>query len=144
MSYQSVQDDGYSQPFYIKGIPGLFHDVRGTVRPMQHHERYIVAKKLGEVSGQKQSEIMVTAICKHVTEWTLKGPDGESLPFSYPHARHIKNPLIERLYYIVLAVDAGDEDPERPWTHSEAASEYEALMEGADLGLKREENDAKN
>lgn len=144
MTYQNVIEDGYTEPFFIKEIPGIHSDVRGKQRPMLHQERYVIDERLRSVKSTEQSRVMIESIVRHVAEWDLKDRSGEPVKITYDSAKVLKNLLIERLYRIVLGVDAGDEDPERPFTSSQVSSEYEALLEGANATIKQAERDEGN
>lgn len=141
----SVIHDGYTQPFYFRGVPGLHPDVRGTFRPMLHHERYFIGGKIADKqSGPEQSRMMIEAICSFIRSWDLKGSDGKVIPREVPAAVRIKPHVVERLYMLVTGREGGDVDPNAEPAKEEADAEWKAILEQREIGPVREEIDAKN
>lgn len=138
------KNDGYTVPYFVRAIPGLHPDTRGKVRRALHHERYVIQHAAGAGSPTESSKVVVQAICKHIIECDAKNRDGKDYDRTYETARTIDGVLLERLYRIAIGIDPGDEDPQNPWGNDEAKSEFEALMEGSDPVIAREEHDAGN
>lgn len=137
------QDDGYTEPFYVKAIPGVYGSVRGRFRPLTHPERQVVTAKVATLAPVESSHYMLRTVCTFVKEWDIKNEKGAAVPLE-PAKVFLRGALLDRLFNIVCGFDGGDIDPEAGETKEQAIVNLEADLKAAAVGPTREELDLKN
>lgn len=109
-------DDGCTEQVFIKGIPGLYDDVRLFHRPMTIDERYAF---LDRIEARHKANMPITEIaCKEMAKRFVDTSLGEMTAEKYGR---LKPALWERLYLVLLGRDGGDLDPSNPDADTEVA-----------------------
>lgn len=99
-------DDGCTERVYIKGVPGLYDDVRLFHRPMTIDERDSL---LDRVDARRRAGQAVTrVVCE---EMAVRFRDCSLGDMTAERYARLKPALWERLYLLLLGRDGGDPDP---------------------------------
>lgn len=137
-------DDGYNQEFFLKSVPNVHTDVRGTFRPALHAERYAINEEIQKRKSGPASRFMCEVISKYVRAWNIKGQDGSALPITVENIVRVKPKIIERLYAMIAGWDGGDVDEGAAPNQAEAELGLEAVLLGVSKQVAREASDEKN
>lgn len=134
--------DGYTRPFYLAPVPGLYPAVRGHYRPMLSQARAVIYSHIGNAGPAKGEAIAAEAIAKHIVDWDIKDHVGESVDVTGANALKLQPKLSARLFRIVAGDHAPDAEPEA--SAAEASEDAERELAAALAGESIEEHDAKN
>ncbi len=136
----------YTQDGFIAASPGLHGELQFTYRPflMEDRARYMVQVEklpLAQQYGKAAAELG-----KRLASWSLENPDGTPLKITTDNVRRVKPALLDRLWLIVLGIEASDIDPQ--WDTEQTEEHVEAIEEAAaapaPIGDVLEEKAAKN
>lgn len=137
-----IADDGYTLPFYIMPVAGLYPSIRGTFRPTLRRTR---TKHIAEAvkMDDEQAEIAtIEQVVPRIHSWNVVDKDGRQVPVSKEGLEGIHPALFPELTTLVLGHRPTDIDPEWP---DELKAEYRAMLkEERDSLAAREQADAKN
>ncbi|HUT13889.1 MAG TPA: hypothetical protein VMY42_25595 [Thermoguttaceae bacterium] len=142
-----VPGDGYTEPGFIQGIPGL-HDVdlRFSYRPMLVEERARVLAAMEKMKPDMAEIRAAEEIALRLATWDMTDARGEPVGINAHIVRRIKPAMFNRLWGIVLGTEPSDIDPQ--WgedTKTEVAGEqFEAAVGPEPVGDVRARTDEKN
>lgn len=137
--------DGYTSEAFIKGVEGMYDDTRISYRRMLHEERYVINGDIAKKGPKEASRLIVSVLCKFIRQWDARSrADQELIPLTFERVRKVEPKLIERLYSIVSGWEAGDVDPNKEATKTDADEDLEAILSGTPGAIAREGNDEKN
>lgn len=127
-----IPDDGYTEPFLVLGVPGLYPRVEGRFRPMlieQLVDYWRVSEKLKELEVRK---MVAGYLAAHVKEWDLKDAKGHTVPITPANMLRVKHGLFRRLFAIVSTEEAPDLQPGKPVEDRD--EDLDAAIEAAQSG----------
>lgn len=139
-------DDGYTEKSFIRGVPGLFGDLRFEFRPMRLDQRAPVLSKWNKLEADKQTAAMAQFVARQLVSWQLKTAKGHDVPVSAENLMRLRPALQERLVNIVLGIEPADLDGDATLADQSAQAERElqAILEGVTVGESKAVADAKN
>lgn len=127
--------DGFTDSFYLEGVPRLHEPVRGRYRPCTTEEtsEYYASAQL--LKPREQDRHAAKLVAAHVVSWDLKDPaTGDTLPIKQEVVLRLTRRLFFRLLSIVTGTEPPDEDPQASDSHSDrqelAADRKEAAAKG--------------
>lgn len=118
--------DGYTMPFHIPAVAGLYGDLRGHFRPMVRED---VDEMFERCRGKKAREIVIEvsrSLDSRVIDWDLHDPDGQLVEKKPENLRRLPPAQFDLLQLIVIGGHAPLPDGETP-----SAGGAENLVEGA-------------
>lgn len=109
MSNHHYIDDGQSLPFFIRGVKGIFPDLRGERRPTLTRERNAAERdaSLKSTAADKLAVFFKLAKRKLVA-WDATNQKGEALPINDDSLEHLPPALWDKLLDILMGFSAGD------------------------------------
>jgi hypothetical protein len=125
-----VPDDGYSEPFYIEGVPRLYGAIRGRRRPIHGRLLSRLREKIRRLSEEAADEEACKLCAEHLESWDQVDRSGKPIEVS-PRAVVDLQPVLRfRFLQILQGFEATDVDPE--WTPEERRA-AEGLKADAEL-----------
>ena len=137
-----IPDDGYTEPGFVRGVPGLHPDCGFAFRPTLTEE---VEKLLGATEdkpGQVIEQLHARAIAGHITTWDLADAAGKALPITVANVLRLKRRLLQRFRAIVIFGEPTDINP--TWPVETIAKAVDEELESALTGDVKIEGDRKN
>lgn len=108
-----IPDDGYTEPGYIAGVPGLHpRPLRFTFRPPLPEERVEHAAALEQLKGVQEQLACHAFIAEKLKTWDHVDKDGKPIPVSAVNVGRMKPALVNLLYAIVAGYAASEIDPD--------------------------------
>lgn len=129
--------DGYTRDFAIKGVPGLFPDVRGTFRPMlgwQISAMFRKQNKCREEDDEGREFILGKTITSHISDWDF------GQPLNHETFKHLATRLRERLSSVVMGYEPPMPTAEAGQPQEEWEKELAAYRSGESVELLETKN----
>lgn len=106
--------DGYTRSFFIRGVPGLYPDTRGSLRPLVVIKQAEINREMRQAGEdlKKQQWIAAKWIAQQVVDWDIKkSADGDLVSTEdVSEILKLQPELFQRIWGIVNGVDGGDVD----------------------------------
>ena len=141
--------DGYTQPFFIRGVRGLYPDVTGRMRPMQRKPRqrflHKAASFLQSGAIDKLQDVYASLIKRYIIEWDLRRDHRGMVNRENDEILRIQPQLFEVLPDVILGrvpCDTPPEDSTDP--EPEGADDPDAFVDSCEAGESIEETLIKN
>ena len=141
-----ISNDYYTEPFFMKGEPGLYADIRGRFRRMAPQTRGQLFTALEQLPDEgaryvHQARHMVEG--KFLVEWDVRDRKGEPVPLTSENFAR----LTPRAYFRLIAILLGNEAPDYDGAagHNQGTSPNDLLsLSLAGEIIPMDEADAKN
>lgn len=147
-----VTDDGFSQPGFIEGVPGLYPDLRFTFRMMLRTDVADFFDKTGRVKAGQGEKIAANTMAEHISDWSMIDQDGDPVPINGANMirpnnkRALPTRLFNRLLGIITGMEPSDIDPK--WSDVESNGHLsditEAQKQDRPIGAVVDEERVKN
>ena len=128
--------DGYTEDFYIKGVPGLYPDMKGTMRRMLGWECSEMWQRQGRVpvdNAKARDFVLAKAVMSHVLSWDFQRPVGDAMvacDLSADSFVHMVPAMRARLAQIVMGNEPDDSCPVASPQKEEWEKEMDAYVAG--------------
>lgn len=148
--------DGYTIPFFLKGVPGLYSDLRGERRPMLRESRDAALNDVNRAKGAKATLAAWDKVCKRMLvswtatkahtvygdkQWETEPPDLEVLPIDQESFAVLEPDLWDRIWNVVMGYRPGD-NPNEEKASKEPESEFDASLSDDERQAADEKNSA--
>ncbi len=133
MSDCAFIDDGFSGAGYIRGVRGLFPDVRFTFREMAPADRINYFRSLENLDGAGRVAVDAKLLETRLNNWDLKFRSGQIAPITLATVQKLKGGLLARLVNQITGLEGPDEDPRA--TAEQAATDAADKAEAARTGV---------
>lgn len=130
-----IEDDGYTETKFIKGVFGLYPNVRIEFRPLPPTDQAVEIEKLQKIAREggaaKSEKASAERIAARLKSWQFVDDDNnpvcESPLINAHHVAKLKPALFIRLMSVVFyGSDGGDRDPHNEATSTAPNAELEA------------------
>lgn len=110
-------EDGYTVDSLIKGVDGLYEDLRLTYRPTTATERSTALKAMRSAlqsANPKKSELEAARILsERISSWNLCRADGSDVEITPENVARLQPDLSQKVWeMVVLGERASDETPD--------------------------------
>lgn len=138
--------DGYTEPFTIIGIPGLYPTVSGTMRPMLQEELVAYYKAIEKASPWQVRQMVAKLLADHLVTWDVKDDKDQTVPIKPAPILRLKDKLFSRLFGVVSTQEPADLQPESTSDELDAAAAdlLKAATTEQPVSQVREERERKN
>ncbi len=144
MTDPTVYRDGYTRPLRIKARKGLHGELTGEYRPCLPAERDRMLSVAKQGDPDKTNAAAIKLLLDKLVCWsaTFVSDDGVIKPATVNAfwLAHLAPVLYDRLYWIVLGVEASDPDDPTPEATGSEDRDYLDQIARADTGAADEKN----
>jgi len=138
--------DGYTEPGFIREVPGLHPELRFSYRPALGIETEEWLRSFQFQPLTKHMDATAQFMADHLQSWSLTEADGQAADIEPDRIKIIRYALFVRLQYIIYGREASDLDPlwSKEKQRDESVANYAASVQRKAPGIVREEEAVKN
>jgi hypothetical protein len=125
---QNYIPEGYVEKAFLRGVPGLYADFRIEYRPVLPQNRTVIVRAVGRLPDDQQDPAAAKAVAKQLVSWDLANI-GKPVSITVENVLRLRPALFQRLFNVVLGMEAPDIDPQAPVV--EVAAQATDLLEAA-------------
>lgn len=101
-------DDGYTEEFFLRAIPGITPDISGHFRPMTAAEMGDHLQRVDKMTEPEARQDAAKRMADKIKEWDVRNSKSEPVEIKVENIMKLKQPAFSGLWEIVQARKSGD------------------------------------